>query len=355
VTTCYYPTAISGWDSQEVDAIHEVIKSDRYTMGYQCEALEKEFAAYHGMKYGIGTNSGSSANLISIAAMVELGILERGTALTVPALAWSTTFAPIVQYGLGIVLIDSDSTWNAYRAPDVVVSILGNAQHKPGQPVLCDNCESVGARDETGTLSGTQGICNTFSFFFSHQMSAIEGGMILTNDEDVVRMCRKLRAHGWTRDTRIAQEFSDEYRFEVHGFNVRPQEINSAIARVQLRKLDARIAARSANYNHWVSATDGLPLLHPAIRGTPSFFGIHFCVASKDVRAKLAKALRAVGIDCRPPVAGSFRRQPYGAKWADQKTPNADAIHDTGMFIGNPPEYRPDLIDHAVSVMREVL
>lgn len=350
----HYPTATSGWDAAEADALRRVIDSGQFTMGAECEALEAEMAAYHGLRYGIGVNSGSSANLVAIAAMVELEMLKPGL-ITVPALAWSTTFAPLVQYGFELALVDADDTWNAQRPTDVVVNILGNPVEQVGYPVLVDNCESVGAVHPNGRLSGTQGWANTFSFYFSHQLSAIEGGMILTDNEGLAQMCRMIRSHGWTRGIRKPYDFADEYRFEVMGYNLRPQELNSAVARVQLGKLSARIAARTANYDYWLRSTGDLPITHPAINGTPSFFGLHFCLASREVRAGLAKALRASGIDCRPPVAGSFRRQPYGKPWADQKTPNADRIHDTGMMLGNPPEFRPDLIDAAVAVMREVL
>lgn len=350
----HYPTAVSGWDAAEADAIQRVLDSGQLTMGHECEMLEREMAAFHGLKYGIGVNSGSSANLVTVAAMVELDLVRPGL-VTVPALAWSTTYAPLIQYGFDLALIDADSGWNAREPTDVIVNILGNPAARVGMPMLVDNCESIGAIHEDGTLAGTQGTANTFSFYYSHQLSAIEGGMILTDNEDLAGMCKMIRNHGWTRGIQVPQCFEEEYRFETFGYNVRPQELNAAVARVQLAKLPTRIAARTQNYDYWIKSSGDLPIKHPVITGTPSFFGIHFQVASREVRATLAKALRAAGIDCRPPVAGSFRRQPYGQRWADQKTPNADRIHDTGIMFGNPPEYRPDLIDAAVAVMREVL
>ena len=375
-----YPTAFSGWGPEEHEAIARVCASNQWTMGYEVDAFEREFAARHQMDYCIAVNSGSSANLVSIAALSELGYIKPGDKALVPALAWSTTYAPIVQHGLDLVLIDSDASWCAGRDADLPITyhvkhddrlslivtcgVLGNPEHggfwaqaaENAEAVLhCDNCESVGAREPDGTLTGTRGLTNAFSFYYSHQMSAIEGGAILTNNEDVARMCRMIRAHGWTRGLRMVQDFSDEFRFEVMGYNVRPLELHSAIARVQLVKLEKRIAARRDNYAHWQQASQGLPIERPLLRGSPSPFAIHFCVKDRETRQRLANALRANGIDCRPPIAGSFRLQPYGAKWATQRTPVADEIHWRGMAIGNAPHAIPDLIDRAVKVMREVL
>ncbi len=375
-----YPTAWSGWGDEEVYAINRVIGSDKYTMGYECESLEREFAAWHGLRYGIGVNSGSSANLVAIAGMAELGLIKRDDKVLVPALAWSTTYSPLVQYGLDPVLIDCDASWCAGRDADLLhtyklvgadrvglivdCSILGNPSHggfwkqmadNIGCPLLSDNCESVGAIEPDGTLCGTRGLANTSSFYFSHQLSAIEGGMILTNDEEFAITCRRMRNHGWTRGTKIAQTFDDEFEFSMMGFNVRPLELHSAIARVQLRKLPKRVAARRENYKHWLEASRGLPIERPLLRGAPSPFAIHFCVKDRETRQRLANALRANGIDCRPPIAGSFRLQPYGKRWADQRTPVADEIHWRGVAIGNAPYAIPELIDRAVKVMREVL
>lgn len=374
-----YPTAWSGWDAEEYVAIDEVIRSEQYTMGRQCEALEIEFAKWHGTRFGIAVNSGSSANLISVAAMAELGLISRGQKVMVPALAWATTFSPLIQYGLDPVLIDTDASWCAHRDADflhtykigndcvgliVDCPILGNPSHggfwkqvadNRGCPLMSDNCESIGAREPDGTLCGTRGLANTFSMYFSHQLSAIEGGMILTNDEEFAITCRRMRNHGWLRGTLIPQSFDDEFVFAMHGYNVRPLELHAAIARVQLTKLRDRIAARRRNYSYWVEASRGLPITRPELRGEPSPFAIHFCVSDRESRQRLASALRANGIDCRPPIAGSFRKQPYGKRWADQATPIADQIHDRGMMLGNAPFPIPDLIDRAVNVMRETL
>jgi CDP-6-deoxy-D-xylo-4-hexulose-3-dehydrase len=369
-----YPTAFSGWGPEEHAAVQRVVQSGQFTMGAEVEALEHEFATWHGMKYGVAVNSGSSANLIAVAALFEgADPLLRGETVIVPALAWSTTYAPLIQYGLEPLICDIGDDWNAdirncavYEDASLILAcpILGNPtherawedlSHRLGAFLIVDNCESVGARADDGTLSGTRGIGNTFSFYFSHQISAIEGGMILTNNQDYANACRMLRAHGWTRGLVPARKIEDEFDFRCFGYNVRPVEMHAAVAREQLKKLPARIAARSANYAFWLEETRGLPLEHPAINGEPSFFGIHFSVDSNSTRTRLATALRKAGIDCRPPVGGSFLCHQYGSPWRDQDTPRADDLHYRGLFLGNPPFEAQELIANAVKVMRETL
>ena len=309
--------------------------------------------------------------------MMHLGLLQTGDKVAVPALAWSTTYAPLIQHGLDLILLDADNSWCAARDADWIMShkskppkliitcgILGNPAHgrfwhgvakNCGAVLMDDCCESVGAVEPDGTLCGTRGLANTFSFYFSHQLSAVEGGMILTNDEDFAIACRRIRNHGWTRGTKIAQSFGDEFEFTMAGYNVRPLELHSAIARVQLRKLKDRIYERQMNDNYFCHIADTVPIVLPKATEERSPFCLHFEVSDRETRQCLANALRANGIDCRPPIAGSFGRQPYGARWADQRTPVADRIHDTGMAIGCAPFPIPHLIDKAVKVMREVL
>lgn len=344
-------------------------------MGPEVAAFEREFADYHGMRHGIMVNSGSSANLIMVAAISGLGLIKRGDAVAVPAIAWSTTYAPLIQYGLDLVLMDVDGTWNAdvYRDYDldgvrliVGCSILGNPANLYGLKSMAgvigaefieDNCESLGACEASiGTQCGTIGLMNSFSFFYSHQISAIEGGMILTNDYECNRLCRMLRAHGWTRDLGPLPSFDTEYDFRMFGYNVRPLELHAAIAREQLRKLKHFTKERKANIGLFRRLTIDMPIQHQEISGIePSPFGLSFTVSDKEARNRVVKALRAAKIDCRLPTGGSFTKHAYGARWRDQPTPNADRIHDTGLFLGCAPFDISDRIGKAVQVMREIL
>ncbi len=372
VKSYWYPTAFSIWGGEEREALQKVIASGRFTMGEQVEAFEAEFAAYHGMKHAIMVNSGSSANLIAIAALCNLSDkppLKRSHRVAVPGLAWPTTYAPLIQHGLELVLLDCDDTWAApvpKKLVDVQLfvacSILGNPGYlsefkkEAGRRyayLIEDNCESLGAVAVDGKKCGTHGIMNTFSFFYSHQISGIEGGMILTDDAECNRLCRMLRNHGWHRDSNV--DFENEYDFRLFGYNVRPLEMHAAVAREQLKKLDKFREMRMANIRLFRTMTWDLPIKHQVLVGSPDSFGLPFTAASPDTRNRLALALRAEGIDCRPPTGGSFRLHRYGRKWMNQKTPNCDYIHKNGLFLGNGPLDLSPQITKAVEVMRRVL
>jgi len=372
-----YPTAYSCWGNEEKAAISRVINSGQFTMGEEVAAFEAELASFHGRKYCIATNSGSSANLIAVAALfhVKERPLKRGDVALVPSLAWSTTFAPLIQYGMGLALMDCDGGWNADiydrrfdpKGARLVVgcSILGNPANLEAMNSVAgvldayfinDDCESLGARID-GATTGSFGLMATESFFFSHQISANEGGAILTDDEELAGLCRILRAHGWTRDVQPPTSFEEEYNFVAFGYNVRPLELHAAVAREQLKKLPKFIEERCSNLYLFRRLTSDLPITHPDFNGNPSPFGLNFTLdGGRDARRRLAVALREAGIDCRLPTGGSFLRHPYGAPWrAGQDTPRADLVHDTGMFLGNGPLNLTAEITEAVAIMRKVL
>jgi CDP-6-deoxy-D-xylo-4-hexulose-3-dehydrase len=363
VEKIWYPTAYKAWDEEERDAIARVLASDRLTMGEETAAFERALAVYNSRKHAICVNSGSSANLIAVAA---LQCKEPRRCAVVPALAWATTYAPLVQHRIKLSLLDCDATWNATAyigpVPDILVgcSILGNPARldmvlPEGCSFLNDNCESLGA-EIYGHPVGSYGDIATLSFYHSHQLSAVEGGACLTNDDELADLCRLLRDHGLTRTFKKADRFEDEFNFKLFGYNVRPTDIYSAIGRVQLRKLDRHRVIRRTNWYDFFSAADKLPITAPVM--TPGFnpFGIHFTLDDASKRQELATALRAGGIDCRMPVGGSFRMCHYGQAWKHQQTPYADKIHRAGMFLGNAPDFRMDeQIERTVKVMKRVL
>jgi CDP-6-deoxy-D-xylo-4-hexulose-3-dehydrase len=347
-----YPTAFSHWEREERDAIFRVLHSDRWTMGNEVEAFEAEFAAYHGRKHCIMVNSGSSANLVALSTQKT----SEHTVAVVPALAWATTYAPFMQKGIGLILQDCDDSWNT-TTNSLQVPILGNPIPNNGNAIIEDCCESLGAKDVNGRQCGTFGLLSTFSFFFSHQLSAIEGGAILTDDDDLARTCRLLRNHGWSRGLDEPESFADEYKFVIPGYNVRPLELHAAIARAQLPKIDAGAAERRKNWKYFATLAATLNIKMQEITSPDGFnpFCIAFTVPTAEIRETLAKAFRAEGIDCRPAVGGSFRLQPYGASYEGPPTPNADRIHHTGMMLGCAPFDISEKIEKAATVMRKVL
>ncbi|MEK7356743.1 MAG: aminotransferase class V-fold PLP-dependent enzyme [Bdellovibrionota bacterium] len=283
-----YPLVPNKFDKADIEAAMSSLKTDQWTMGPSVRAFEAEFANAVGKKYAVMVNSGSSANLVAYTAFFfrKSNPLKKGDEVLVPALAWATTWAPLWQLGLKARVVDiNPETLNvdadAFRkaiTPQtkmvVGVSILGNPADLPGTQALCkekglifmeDNCESIGAT-VGGKQAGTFGELNTFSFFYSHHVASIEGGMIVTDDEELYGICLALRAHGWTRDLPatnplMPKKTSDfpAYNFLLPGYNVRPIELTAAIGRSQLKKLSSSIESRRVNASRYAEVMSRHP------------------------------------------------------------------------------------------------
>lgn len=370
--TTGYPLATTTWNDDEYAAMQRVIESGRFTMGPEVQAFEAEFAAWHDNKFAVMVNSGSSANLLMIAALFfrETAPLKPGDEVLVPAVSWSTTYAPLSQYGLTVRLVDIDSetlNFDLQALNEAVsdrtrlifaVNLLGNPNDFAAIndiigardiTLIEDNCESLGA-EFSGRKTGTFGLMGSFSSFFSHHISTMEGGVILTDNEDIYHILLSLRAHGWTRnlppETRIAgtknpDDFFESFRFILPGYNVRPLELSGAIGREQIKKLDRLILGRRRNAELFMQLLDDHPLLLPQREiGNSSWFGFSLII-KPDVgysREELRKELDDIGVEYRPVVAGNFASQAmlsYMNVKGQTNLPNADAIQQRGLFIGN--------------------
>lgn len=355
--------------------MERVIRSGRFTMGAEVEAAEAELAAYHGRKHCIMVNSGSSANLVAVAALDETGQLRQ--MVLAPALAWPTTYSPFVQQGREFILDDCDDTWNLkvphlsdYGEEQIDAVIFVNVLGNPGRiekvaqwcgerniPLFEDNCESFGAR-LGDRLSGTYGLVSTLSFYHSHQISAIEGGAVLTDNDAIAVACRMLRNHGWTKGVEKPKKFQDEYKFVMHGYNVRPLELHAAILREQLKKADDMAKVRRGNYARLAKIAREFGLEMPTITDPNGFnpFNFSFLCETTEQRDYLAGKLRATSIDCRPIVGGSYDRQPYCLSVAETlPLSNAHKIHDRGISIGIPLNTMTGLEYTFLKVLKETL
>ena len=217
-----YSLASSTWDDKELKAIQSVIDRDMYTMGNSVKQFEENFSKYLDCRYCVMTSSGSTANLLAIAALfyTKNPKLKRGDEVIVPAVSWSTTYFPLLQYGLKLKFVDIDLETLNYELQSLeeaisnstkmimVVNLLGNPNDFEkinriinGKDIflLEDNCESMGATFN-GQKTGTFGIMGTFSTFFSHHISTMEGGIVATDDEEFYHILLSIRAHGWTRN-----------------------------------------------------------------------------------------------------------------------------------------------------------
>ena len=371
----FYELAAPNWDQEEHAAIARVLRSGQLTMANEVRRFEEAFASFHGMKFGAMVNSGSSANLIGVAALCykKNRPLQRGDEVIVPAISWATTYHPLQQYGLKIRVVDveldsinMDVTQLEAALSDktraiMAVSILGNPAKldvirsfadKHSLYLFEDNCESLAATLPSGKLTGTFGDINTFSFFFSHHISTIEGGMILTNDEELFHLCRSMRAHGWTRDLPATSpivekrraDFFEAYRFILPGYNVRPQEINGAVGLEQLKKLPTAVAQRRANLALFekLFGNDERFIIQKQYGKSSSFcFPIVLRSANPDDRARVFAALKEADIGYRIVTGGCITRHDVIRHYERSTVgalPNANHIHDFGFFIGNLPQ-----------------
>ncbi|MBP7065544.1 DegT/DnrJ/EryC1/StrS aminotransferase family protein [Ferrovibrio sp.] len=387
----FYDLAASSWGPEEIEAMQRVIAGGFFTMGENVKALEREFADYFGMKYGVMVNSGSSANLVSTAALFykRERPLQRGDEVIVPAISWATTYHPLQQYGLKLRFIDVDlqtlnmdvSKLEQALTPRtraiVAVSILGNPaamdvlrsfadQH--GLYLLEDNCESMDA-ELGGRKTGTFGHLNTFSFFFSHHISTMEGGMILTDDEELAHLCRSIRAHGWTRDLppdtkiydRKGSDFYEAYRFILPGYNVRPLELSGAIGREQIKKLPAMTEQRRKNWALFqeLFGKDERFIIQKENGKSSAFSFTLILNPERNVdRDRVFGALRDADIGYRIITGGNFLRHDV-MKYYDYEivgdVKNADLAHDHGFFVGNHPQDLTAQLERLRSVLHNIV
>lgn len=368
----FLPLATPSWDDAEIAAMHRVIQSGHFTMGASVADYEARFASFFGSKYCVMCSSGSTANLLMVAALFyrKENPLKAGDEVIVPAVSWSTTFYPLHQYGLKIRFVDIDlETLNydltALRSAVsdqtrliMAVNLLGNPNDfsvirdiigSRQITLIEDNCESMGATFD-GKQAGTFGVMGTFSSFFSHHISTMEGGCVITDDEELYHILLCLRAHGWTRNLpkynhvtgeKSDNPFEESFKFVLPGYNVRPLELSGAIGIEQLKKLPEFIRIRQSNAKKFVELFSN----HPALIvqkeiGESSWFGFSFVIRpeSKIERIDLVNYLTANGVECRPIVAGNFAKNPV-VKWFDYEIfgelPNAEVIDERGLFVGN--------------------
>ena len=369
-----FPLATSSWDEAERAALQRVIDSDRFSMGPEVAAFEAEFARFTGSRHAVMVNSGSSANLAMVAALRYTQNpalrLMPGDEVIVPAVSWSTTFFPLHQYGLHLKFVDIDRETLNYDLAALagaitertraimVVNLLGNPNDFDALRAIIgdrnivlieDNCESMGATFG-GRECGTFGVMGTFSTFFSHHISTMEGGLIVTDDEELYHILLALRAHGWTRNlpkfNRVTGEKSDDpfeesFRFVLPGYNLRPLEMSGALGRAQLAKLPRLIEGRRANGALWQQAMADHPLFRiQRETGESSWFGFSLVLRPESglTRREVLSRLDTLGFETRPIVSGNFTKNPV-LRLMDHSLhgpmAHAEEIDLNGFFIGN--------------------
>ena len=368
-----YSLASSTWDEKEIQAIHNVIDSDMYSMNKYVAQYEQDFAAFFGSKYCVMTSSGSTANLLMIASLFfkKDRPLKRGDEIIVPAVSWSTTYFPLQQYGLKVKFVDIDlNTLNMdlYQLEKAVtdktkailtVNLLGNPNNfirikeiidDRDILLLEDNCESMGAKADD-KFAGTFGIMGTFSSFFSHHIATMEGGCILTDNEELYHILLCIRAHGWTRNLpkhnyvtgiKSGDAFEESFKFVLPGYNVRPLEMSGAIGIEQLKKLPEFLKQRQKNACYFQTLFANHPdFIIQQETGESSWFGFSLILkpTSSRTRKEIVATLAQYNIECRPIVTGNFLKNEDVLKFFDYEisgsVENAEYLDKYGLFVGN--------------------
>lgn len=386
-----YSLASSTWDDKEYSAIQRVIDSDMFTMGKEVAQYEKDFAEFFGSKYALMVSSGSTANLLMIASLFftknESLKLKRGDEIIVPAVSWSTTYFPLQQYGLKVKFVDIDlNTLNMdldkleaaiteNTRAILSVNLLGNPNDfnrmkeiVTGRDIfiLEDNCESMGATID-GKQAGTFGVMGTYSSFFSHHIATMEGGCVVTDDEELYHILLCIRAHGWTRNlpkfNKVTGEKSDDhfeesFKFVLPGYNVRPLEMSGALGIEQLKKLPNFIETRRKNAKLFQSLFENHP--HLKIQketGKSSWFGFSLMIkpGAPYSRRELVKLLTQNGIECRPIVTGNFLKNTDVLQHFDYEVSGtleaAEYLDKHGLFVGN----HQNEIEKEIMLLAEIL
>lgn len=357
-------------------------KAKQLSFGKECESFEKEFATWQGSAHSVLLNSGSSANLAIIQALINLGRIRKGAKVGFSAVTWSTNVMPLIQLGLEPIPVDvSLDTLNVTpKSLEQVIkkhriklmfitNLLGfcdqmkdivNCCRKHGVLLIEDNCESLGSVYE-GKKLGSFGLAGTFSFYVGHHMSTIEGGAIVTDDEELATMIRIVRAHGWDRNldfvkqTAIRQKFKvnstfySRYTFYDLGYNLRPTEITGFVGKIQLKYIQRVISLREKNFYSLAkdiyASDDYFPIQFDHMEKVSNFAFPLVCKTRKK-RDTLVGACKNK-VEIRPIVGGDITVQPFFRKYSPERynCPNARLIHQNGLYFGNNPELTKNELD----------
>ena len=353
-------------DHNDIDQLIKWLQSyPRLTKGNLTLEFEELWSQWLGTKYSVYVNSGSSANLAAIYALTLSGRLNNNK-IIVPAVSWATTVAPAIQLGLEPIMCDCDpdnlgldithlKQLIAEHNPSslILVHVLGLPNHIEEIAKLCksndillieDTCESTGSLYKNQKL-GTMSNLSTFSFYFGHHISTIEGGMVCTDDEELYHILLSIRSHGWDRDLPVKEQnrlrtkykiddFRALYSFYYPGFNLRATDLQAFLGKNQINKLDSIIKTREANYQRYKSNLSSLDWL-PKEPSSSFVSNFAFPLITPYID-RIVKTLNSNNVECRPLICGSINEHPFWyEKYGKQVFPNAQKVHKHGLYIPN--------------------
>jgi CDP-6-deoxy-D-xylo-4-hexulose-3-dehydrase len=371
-------------DQSDINELIEWLKTNpKLTKGNLTIEFEKKWSEYLGVKHSVFLNSGSSANLAMFYALLLSGKL-RNKKVIVPAVSWVTTVTPTIQFGMEPIMCDCDEDnlgLDINHLKDLIkehnpssiilVHVLGVPNHLDEIIKLCeendiilleDTCESIGSKYNDSKL-GTYGSMSSFSFYFGHHMSTIEGGMVSTNDEDLYNILLSIRSHGWDRDlseekqkelrsNHSVNDFRSLYTFYYPGFNLRATDLQAFIGLSQLKKIDRIVESREKNFNYYNKyiSNSSWKIVPPKNSYVSNF---SFPIITEKID-ELVIELKNNKIECRPLICGSMGEQPF---WVDRfgvtKLPNASKVHKYGLYLPNNPNISEEDIMFISSIVNK--
>jgi CDP-6-deoxy-D-xylo-4-hexulose-3-dehydrase len=374
-------------DTIDGDDIQKLISwlqtNPRLTKGELTVQFEKEWSEWLGKKYSVFVNSGSSANLAAIYGLLLSGKLKNNK-IVVPAVSWVTTVTPAVQFGMEPIMCECDEEnlgLNINHLKQIIeehnpsciilVHVLGFPNHMDEILELCekhnirlieDTCESMGSEYNNKKL-GTFGDLSTFSFYFGHHMSTIEGGMISTDDEDLYHILLSIRSHGWDRDLPKSKQvelrkkynigdFRSLYTFYYPGFNLRATDLQAFIGLQQLNKLSTIIENRNINYQRY---HDGIKNAEWKVNPPSNSFISNFSypVITKNIK-ELVEKLTENNIECRPLICGSINEHPFWyERYGKQELPISKRVHEYGLYLPNNHQMTIEEVDTVINIVNQ--
>ena len=357
-----------------------IMASNKLSMGEEVSRFESAFAGWQGCNYSVMVNSGSSANLILLQSLVNLKRIRSGARIGVSAVTWATNVMPIIQMGCIPVLIDVNLqllniTLESVRKHRIdclfITHLLGFhgdianiAEYCQNSNIILleDTCESLGTVVSDRKL-GNFGLASTFSTFVGHHMSTIEGGLVCTDDTELDMMLRMVRSHGWDRGISSEQrrslrttwnitDFHGPYTFYTLGYNVRPTEINGFLGLIQLNYIDNANESRRKNFSLIKSEINSKTSIYTVDMDIPAF-AIPIVCKNVDTKNYCAQLFQDAGIETRPIVSGNMSRQPFMIEYAEHM-PNADTIHENGIYIPNHADLSIEDIERILAVISQI-
>jgi CDP-6-deoxy-D-xylo-4-hexulose-3-dehydrase len=381
-----YPLAKETINEEDINALCDWLKTyPRLTKGDLTWKVEESWAKYIGTEHAVFNNSGSSANLLMIYAAIAAGRIKNKK-IAVPAVGWVTTISPAMQFGLTPIMVGTDDKTYGMdldqleevcktEKPDAVifVQVLGVPHYKErllelkekyGFCLLEDACAALGAEYADGTKVGTIGDMSSFSFYFGHQLSTIEGGMVNTDDKELYDLLLMLRSHGWGKDLdketynnlmkeNNVDDFHQPFTFFIPGFNLRATDLQAFIGLRQVEKANWVSQRRNENHLRYAENLKGYVEFQDWGENIPVSISFGALANSTEHRKEIVKRLVGSGVETRIYSAGNLGRHPFWVEeYGEFEDSMSDRIHETGFFLPNYPELTLEEIDYICAVVK---